>query len=214
MQAQPSSLSFPPLFQVLVPQQHLYRHLLLIVAGSLFVAVMAQIAIPLPFTPVPITGQTLGVLLVGSTLGWRLGFLALLTYLVEGACGLPFFSAGGSGLERIWGPTGGYLLSFPLTAALIGYLVERFGSDRNFLKMVGSMALCSLVTFTLGATWLGVWLAGLGKFAGVWDVLGKGVFPFIPGDIVKMSIASSLLPITWRWVNRPTPQTTPQDPED
>ncbi len=193
----------PPLAQWLIPQQTLFQRLTLILMGSLVLAIMAQIIIPLPFTPVPITGQTLGVMLVGATLGGRLGFLAVMTYLVEGASGLPVFSGGRAGILHLWGPTGGYLLSFPLAAGLIGYLVERFGSDRNLVKMMASMLLCSGLIFLSGATWLGVWLNITGEPIGIQAVLAMGVLPFLPGDLIKNLIASSLLPTTWRLIHQP-----------
>ncbi|MGQ9693084.1 MAG: biotin transporter BioY [Thermaceae bacterium] len=195
-------LPYVPLVKTLWPKRTLARDSVLVLAGSLFVALMAQISIPLPFTPVPITGQTLGVLLVGAALGSRLGFLALLAYLVEGGLGLPFFAGGASGVTRFFGPTGGYLLAFPLAAGLVGLLVERFGADRSFLLTLVAMLLGNLLIYALGVPWLGAWLAGAGKYAGVGDVLAKGMIPFIPGDLTKAVLAALLLPSAWRLVGR------------
>ncbi|MGQ9511418.1 MAG: biotin transporter BioY [Thermaceae bacterium] len=195
-------LPYVPLVKTLWPKRTLARDAVLVLAGSLFVALMAQISIPLPFTPVPITGQTLGVLLVGAALGSRLGFLALLAYLVEGGLGLPFFAGGASGVTRFFGPTGGYLLAFPLAAGLVGLLVERFGADRSFLLTLVAMLLGNLLIYALGVPWLGAWLAGAGKYAGVGDVLAKGMIPFIPGDLTKAVLAALLLPSAWRLVGR------------
>jgi len=170
--------------------------------GSLCVGLLAQISIPLPFTPVPITGQTLGVNLIGAALGAKLGFLTLLTYLAEGAAGLPVFSAGSFGLAKFFGPTAGYLVAYPFSAALIGYLVERYGADRKFFPTLLAMLAGDVVTFTLGAAWLGVWMAIGGKFTSIWAVLMLGVIPFLPGSVIKASIAAALLPTTWKFLGK------------
>jgi biotin transport system substrate-specific component len=114
--------------------------LLLVVGGSLVVALSAQLVVRLPFTPVPITGQTLGVLLVGAALGARRGAAALALYLMEGAAGLPFFAGGMAGAAYLLGPTGGYLLAFPLAAFITGWAAER-GWDRNGLTTAAAMTL-------------------------------------------------------------------------
>lgn len=196
--------SYPPLIYTLIPRRLLARDVLLVLAGSWFMALMAQVAIPLPFTPVPITGQTLAVVLIGASLGSRMGGAAMLAYLIQGCLGLPFFSKGGAGWSHLTGATGGYLAAFLLATVLVGWMVERWGCDRHPLKMAGTMALSSLLILSLGSLWLGVWLSLGGKFVSVGDVLMRGFLPFIPGDILKNLIASSLLPLTWRWVNRPT----------
>jgi Uncharacterized conserved protein len=183
--------------QVIFPSASWLRDLLLVVGGVVFVALLAQIRIVLPFTPVPITGQTLGVILIGAAYGFRLGFLTLAAYVVSGGAGLPVFAGGAAGLARLLGPTGGYLVAFPLAAALMGWLVQRFGVDRHPLQMVGSMALCSILILGLGSTWLAIVLQ-----TSMADALAKGAFPFIPGDLVKMAIAALLLPGAWRIVGR------------
>jgi len=121
------SIRHPSLAQVVFPGVSWLRDLLLVVGGVVFVALLAQIRIVLPFTPVPITGQTLGVILIGATYGFRLGFLTLAAYVVSGVAGLPVFAGGAAGLARLLGPTGGYLVAFPLAAALMGWMVQRFG---------------------------------------------------------------------------------------
>ncbi|WP_448545519.1 biotin transporter BioY [Roseiflexus sp.] len=191
------SVRHPSLAQVIFPSASWLRDLLLVVGGVVFVALLAQIRIVLPFTPVPITGQTLGVILIGATYGVRLGFLTLATYVVVGLGGLPVFAGGAAGLARLFGPTGGYLVAFPLAAALMGWLVQRFGVDRHPLRMAGSMALCSILILGLGSTWLAIVLQ-----TNMADALAKGAFPFIPGDLVKMTIAALLLPGAWRIVGR------------
>ncbi|WP_298816942.1 biotin transporter BioY [Chloroflexus sp.] len=166
---------------------------LLVVLGSLFVALSAQIRISLlPFSPVPITGQTLGVLLVGGLLGPRLGLISLLLYLVEGAIGLKFFAGGAAGYTHILGATGGYLISFPLAASLTGWLATR-GWDRNFFTAVAAMALATLVIYLIGATWLAFYI-------GAENALLKGVLPFLIGDAIKIALAASALPGGWQLV--------------
>ncbi|MFS8866598.1 biotin transporter BioY [Synechococcus sp. H65.1] len=202
--------TYLPLAQTFLPRPSRVRDLLLVVGGSLVVAALAQVRIPLPFTPVPITGQTFGVMLVGAGLGARLGFLALLLYLLEGLLGLPFFSGGGAGLKHLTGATGGYLLAFPLAAALMGWFVERWGADRSPWKMAAAMLSCSVLIYALGATWLGVWLNENVGPTSVLAVLSKGVFPFIPGDGLKCGLAAVLLPATWRWLGRKQPAAAPE----
>ncbi|HEX6289009.1 MAG TPA: biotin transporter BioY [Herpetosiphonaceae bacterium] len=170
---------------------------LLIVLFSGFVALTAQITIPLPFTPVPITGQTLGVLLTGAALGSRRGALALLLYVLEGAIGLPVFAGGAAGFARILGPTGGYLLSYPLAAGIIGLLAER-GWDRRLHLAALAMLIGNLVIYLIGASWLGLYKGILGNISLMW----AGVYPFLPGDLLKIAIAALVLPGAWALVRR------------
>ena len=189
-----------PLAQTLWPGRtdtktaDLGRDALLALTFSLVTALSAQIAVPLPFSPVPLTGQTFGVLLTGALLGPRLGALAMLLYLIEGACGLPFFAGGAFGLARFAGPTGGYLVAYPLAAALVGWLATR-GWDRRPLTMLAAMLLGSLVIFALGAAWLA-------HFVGASHALTLGVLPFLPGDAVKALLAARLLPLGWKWMGK------------
>ena len=162
----------------------------LILCGSLLIALSAHVAIPLPFSPVPITGQTLAVLLVGALLGSRRGALCLLAYLAEGLAGLPVFAPGGApGLARLLGPTGGYLVGFVAAAYVTGRLAEE-GWDRRVLSTIAAMLLGSAVIYTCGVSWLAVPL-GLEK------ALVAGLYPFIPGDLVKVVLAALLLPAGW-----------------
>jgi biotin transport system substrate-specific component len=164
----------------------------LIGLGSLVVAVAAQIAIPLPWTPVPITGQTLGVLLVGASLGGRRGATSLALYLVEGAAGLPVFAGGASGVLPLMGPTAGYLWSFPFVAALVGWLADR-GWDRRLWTAVCAMALGELTVYAFGVPWLA-------RFVGWERVWMAGFWPFLPGAVVKLGVAGAALPFAWKWV--------------
>jgi len=166
------------------------RSLALVIGFSLLIALSAQVAIPLPWTPVPITGQTFAVLLTGALLGPRLGALAMLAYLIEGASGLPFFAAGGSGLQRLlFSPTSGYLLSYPGAALVVGLLAER-GWDRRFLTAAAAMALGSLVILLGGWAWLARFVSPAAAFQ-------AGVAPFLIGDVVKIALAAAVLPSGW-----------------
>ena len=166
---------------------------LLIALFSGFVALTAQIEIRLPFTPVPITGQTLGVLLTGAALGSRRGALALVLYLIEGAIGLPVFAGGAAGFARILGPTGGYLLALPLAAGIVGSLAER-GWDRRLPLAALAMIIGNLVIYLLGVSWLGLYKGILGNVSMLW----AGVYPFLPGDLLKIAIAAVVLPGAWK----------------
>jgi biotin transport system substrate-specific component len=173
---------------------------LLIVTGSLAVALSALIQIRLPFTPVPITAQTLAVLLIGALLGSRRGGLTLVAYLAEGLAGLPVFSGGGFGLAHLLGPTGGYLIGFAAAAYATGWLAER-GWDRRTLTAFGAMTLGNLVIYAFGASWLAL-------LVGANHALALGVAPFIVGDVLKIAIGTALLPLGWRGLSKlglPTP---------
>jgi biotin transport system substrate-specific component len=185
------------LAQRLMPRQGILENkavfdTVLVVAGCLFMALLAQIRIPLPFTPVPITGQTLGVLLVGGLLGTRLGLFTMLLYLVAGTVGLPFFAGGSAGVQVWQGATIGYLVSYPIVSALMGAFAER-GWDRNMGKMLVAMAIGSAVIYLFGAGWM---VLGLGRDVGA--ALMAGVVPFLIGDAIKAVIAAGVLPGGWK----------------
>lgn len=166
------------------------RSALLVVGFSLLTALAAQVVVPLPWTPVPLTGQTFAVLLTGALLGPRLGALAMLAYLAEGAAGLPFFRGGGGGLGHLSAATaGGYLLAFPAAAYVTGVLAER-GWDRRFLTAAAAMFLGSLVILAGGWAWFSL-------AVGVEQAFWRGVLPFLPGDVVKIAFAAALLPAGW-----------------
>src|SRR3989440_4153604 len=127
----------------------------IVISASLFVALCARVTLPLPFTPVPLTLQNFGVLLVGLTLGSRRGFAALALYLVEGSVGMPVFNpAGLGGVAQLLGPTGGYLLAYPFVAALAGWIMER--GRKSFARAAGAGALAEVVLFAGGISWLAV----------------------------------------------------------
>ncbi|NJN67884.1 MAG: biotin transporter BioY [Chloroflexaceae bacterium] len=171
---------------------------LLILGGSLFVALCAKIRVPLPFTPVPITAQTLGILLVGSLLGWRLGLLSMGLYLAMGVAGLPFFTGEGAGWSYLLGATGGYLLATPLAAALVGWLAER-GWDRRVPTMALSMIFGNAIIYLLGVAWLAALI-------GLQAAVVKGMLPFIVGDAFKIAIACVVLPGGWRLLGTKKPE--------
>ncbi|MCS7285641.1 MAG: biotin transporter BioY [Anaerolineae bacterium] len=177
-----------------IAKRHLaiFYDLALVIGGSIFVALAARIAIPLPFTPVPITGQTLAVLLVGAVLGSKRGALSMLLYLLEGAAGLPVFAGGTGSLHRLLGPTGGYLFGFVAAAFVTGWLAERQW-DRRFWSNFLAMLIGNIVIYLFGLPWLA-------RFVGVERVLPLGLYPFIPGDLVKLVIATLSLPSVWKLI--------------
>ncbi|MFQ5595753.1 MAG: biotin transporter BioY [Anaerolineae bacterium] len=192
MQLSPRSLT---LSDVLVPPSSLARDLGLVVAFSLINAAAAQVSIALPFTPVPITGQTFAVLLTGSLLGSRLGAWSLLLYLAEGAAGLPVFALGRSGLVTLLGPTAGYLIAFPVAAFAVGWLAER-GWDRRVLTTALAMVVGNVVIYAGGVFWLARFVGGPAQ------AVALGMAPFLMGDAVKLVLAAVLLPAGWAVMNR------------
>jgi len=190
----PASVRTLTLADAALPRADFFRNALLVVGASLVTAVAARIAIPLPWTPVPVTGQTFAVLLTGMVLGSRRGALALALYLAEGAAGLPVFAGGTAGPAALLGPTGGYLLAFPLAAAVTGTLAER-GWDRRALTTLAAMLIGSGVIFACGLAWLA-------RFVPAGRLLGAGLLPFLPGDVVKASLAALAFPYAWSWINR------------
>ena len=174
-----------------LPRAGVLTNLGLVVGASVVTALAAQLTVPVPWSPVPITGQTFAVTLSGAVLGARRGFLAQLLYLAEGALGLPVFAAGGAGVAVFAGPTAGYLLAFPVAAAITGTLARR-GWDRRFATMLPAMLIGSVPIFALG-------LAQLARFIPADRVLAAGLFPFLPGDLIKATLAALAFPAAWRW---------------
>ena len=167
---------------------------------ALFVALTAaaaQVSIPLPFTPVPLTLQPMVVLLGGAVLGARLGMSAQILYLLLGIAGLPVFAASPvlpQGALRLIGPTGGYLMSYPFAAFLAGWLAER-GLDRRYITSLLAMACGLAVIFFGGVMWLGLFARPAVGLAGA---LRAGLYPFVPVDIFKLLVASAVTPGLWR----------------
>jgi len=177
----------------------LVMDIVLVVAGAAIVTILAQVSINLK--PVPITGQTLAVLLVGSTLGWARGGLALVLYAVLGLVGLPVYApqADGShltGLLALAAPSFGYIIGFIPSAALVGWLAERQW-DRKILKAIVTFVAGSVVVFAIGLPWLAVVL-----HTDLPTTLQYGLYPFIIGGIIKAAIAAGLLPLAWWGADR------------
>ncbi len=170
------------------PQNSFARDVVLVLVGSWLVALTAQITLPL--WPVPVTGQTLGVLLVAALLGARLGAYSLAAYLFQGAAGLPFFAGGTAGLPVLFGPTGGYLLGFVAAAYVVGSLAER-GWDRHGRRCILMMGLGSVLIYLFGVPWLA-------RFIGWEMAFTKGMVPFMIGDTLKAILAAMLLPAGWK----------------
>ncbi len=179
------------LIELVLPLESMVRKASAVLAASVFIALLARVRVFLPFTPVPLTGQTFGVLLVGALLGSRLGTASVLAYLAEGLLGLPVFSGGG-GLGWILGPTGGYLIGFTVAAWVVGFLTER-GWDRKVPTAAMAMLLGNAAIYVFGLPWLACFV-GLGK------VFALGFLPFVPGDLVKIVLASLALPAAWKLV--------------
>ena len=165
-------------------------------------AVAAQVSVPVPFTPVPFTLQPMVVLLGGAALGPRLGMASQALYLALGMAGFPVFAASAvlpQGVFRLLGPTGGYLMSYPFAAFVTGALAQR-GFDRNYLTSVIAMAAGLAMIFAGGVGWL-AWFANPAA-AGLDLALRTGLYPFVPADIVKILMASAIMPSVWAFVGR------------
>ena len=173
------------------------RNAALIIGGSLLLTLAAKIQVP--FYPVPMTLETLAVLLIGALFGARLGALTVLLFLTEGALGLPVFAdtpQHGIGLAYMLGPTGGYLLGFLLAAAATGWLAGR-GWDRRPLSAIAMLLIGNALIYLPGLLWLGTLLG--------WDkpILAWGLYPFLLGDALKLALAAATLPLAWRVFGKP-----------
>ena len=179
--------------------------LALAVVGAAIVAASAQIVIPLPGTPVPITGQTFGVLLVGAALGARRGLASMALYLALGILGAPVFREGSHGVERFFSatdsgvlqlaPTGGYLIGMLFAGWIVGRLAD-LGWDRSVIGTIGAMAIGSLVIYTCGVPWLAA-----AAHLEIGGAIEKGVPPFLFGDAIKLALATAVFPSAWWYVN-------------
>jgi biotin transport system substrate-specific component len=178
-----------------LPRGGVLVRLATIVLGAGLVAAAAQVTIP--FEPVPLTGQTFAVVLVGASLGAFDGAAALGLYLLVGLAGAPIYADGDSGLDVVGGPTGGYLIGFVAAALLTGALAQRHW-DRRFSSAVAAMLCGNVVIYLAGLPWLAAEID-----AGLESTLEAGLYPFIVGDLLKLYLAAALLPTAWRLV-RPT----------
>jgi biotin transport system substrate-specific component len=169
------------------------RDLVLVLTGALFIYLTSLVVIPIPGNPIPITGQTFGVLLVGGALGLRRGFSAVTLYVLLGIVGLPFFAEGKGGISVIWGASGGYLIGFVAMGALVGRLAE-LGWDRKFVGALGAMLVGSVVLYAIALPWLKN-VTGMS-----WqETIQIGLVPFLLGDALKAVLAAVLFPVAW-WV--------------
>lgn len=169
------------------------RDAALVLGGAGLVGLAAQVSVPLPGTPVPLTLQTLAVLLVGASLGWRRALPSLALYAAAGAAGVPWFAGGGSGVAMA---SFGYVLGFVVAATVVGRLAEQHG-DRTVARTVGTMLLGSLAVYAVGVP---VLMAATGMDLGA--ALDAGVVPFLVGDAIKLALAAGVLPAAWSLVRR------------
>ena len=190
------SLSATSLRSSLIPRTTALSNAVLVVSGVLGLAALAQIALPVPGSPVPVTGQTLGVLILGTTYGSTLGFTTFAVYMLAGIAGAPVFANGGQGLDRIIGATGGYIIGMLVATFVLGQFA-RFRLDQKFLTALPSMLIGTVITFSFGVVWLHQYTGQSWSWT-----FSAGLTPFIVGEALKIAIAGTSLPAIWRVVNR------------
>jgi biotin transport system substrate-specific component len=178
-----------------------WRDAVLVGGAVLLTAAAAQVSIPLGFTPVPVTGQTLAVLLIGATLGAKRAVLSQALYWMLGAAGLPFYASGDGGWEAATGSTFGYFIGFVLAAALVGKLAER-GQDRTLLTSFTAMLAGTAIIYATGVSWLAWHLSVPFYSEDGTNAFALGLAPFIVGDTIKLVIAASLTPAVWALLRR------------
>jgi biotin transport system substrate-specific component len=173
------------------------QKLVLILIGTLLITLSAKIQVP--FYPVPMTMQTFVILMIGMTFGWKMGGLTVCFYMIEGALGLPVFAGTpdkGLGIAYMSGPTGGYLVGFVVATCTVGYLGER-GLNRNFLTTFVSISVGTVLILLCGYTWLS-------SLIGFEKAFIYGVLPFMWSELFKIALATAVLPVCWRYLNRNT----------
>ena len=183
-------VTYADLFRPRAKRYGLFYDAILVVGGSFLVALCAQLALYLPFSPIPITMQTFGVILAGALLGSKRGAISMFLYLLEGVAGLPVFAGANFGIATLIGPTGGYLFGFIAAAFIVGWMAER-GWDRRYWSTVVAMLMGTSAIFIFG-------LARLVDFVGIDLVFKTGLYPFLPGAIIKIGLAAVLLPTGWK----------------
>ena len=191
------SISTGSLRATVFPRSTALTHATFIVGGTLFIAALAQIAIPVPGSPVPVTGQTLAVYLIGTTYGARLGFATVATYLLAGIAGAPVFApAATQGLARLTGATGGYLIGMLIAVLILGALADR-KADQKFKTSFPALIFGSVIVFAFGLIWLNVSLNL------TWaQTISAGLTPFIFGEVIKIAITATSLPLIWRKISK------------
>ena len=200
MSLHPESLHRGSLRATVFPRSTALTQALFVMGGVAFITLMAQVAIPVPGSPVPVTGQTLAVLLIGTTYGARLGVTTFATYLLAGIAGAPVFApsatAANHGIDRLLGATGGYLVGMFVASLLLGYLADR-KADQKFKTSFPALLLGDAVIFFFGLTWLhfSLELSWSATFA-------AGLTPFIFGELLKIAITATSLPLIWRKISR------------
>ena len=178
------------------PRPSLLTDALLVVGGTALVSVAAQFSVKLPFTPVPITGQTFAVCLVGASLGAVRGVASLTLYFMVGIAGAPVYAHQNHGWDVITSASGGYIVGFIAAAAVTGFLAERKW-DRRFSSSISAMLTGNVVIYLVGLPWLAAVLN-----TNLEATLEDGLYPFVPGDLFKLYCAAALLPAAWRGVER------------
>lgn len=188
----------PTLSEVLIQREKIkasiWSDAVLVILGSVLLAVSAQLSFYLPISPIPITGQTLAVLLCGAVLGSRRGMASMGLYILQGLAGLPVFAGGQGGLGVLFGPTAGYLVGFIAAAYIAGLLAEK-GFDRKWHTTIAAFLAGQMVIYFFG-------VLRLTSFVGLEQALKIGVFPFLIGDAIKAGIAAALLPSAWLMIDQ------------
>jgi len=180
----------------LVPRSTLLNQVGFVLGGTFFLAVMAQISIPIPGSPIPVTGQTLAVLLLGTAYGANLSFATFSFYLLMGIAGAPIFAAGNHGWDRLVGPTGGYLVGMMVASIVTGLMAGRKW-DQKVLTVIPTMLTGDAIIFAAGLIWLHH------STSSTWEwTFSKGFTPFIFGEVLKIAIASTTLPTLWRFASK------------
>ncbi len=173
-------------------EKETFKNILLVLGGVAFLSIMSQVLIPLPYTPVPISLGTFGVTLMALLYGRKLGTATILSYVAAGSLGAPIFAGGKAG--SLFSPTGGYILGYIVATVILGYLADR-GVTKSYVKTILSLMLSSAIILTLGSLVLSLFVPGKNAFM-------IGVLPFLPGDALKSTTTTLLLPTLWKFIPR------------
>jgi len=171
-------------------EKETFKNILLVLGGVAFLSIMSQVLIPLPYTPVPISLGTFGVTLMALLYGKKLGTATILSYVAAGSLGAPIFAGGKAG--SLFSPTGGYILGYIIAVVILGYLADK-GVTKSYVKTILSLLLSSAIILTLGALVLSLFMPGKNAFM-------IGVLPFLPGDALKSTTVTLLLPTLWKFI--------------
>ena len=173
-------------------EKETFKNILLVLGGVAFLSIMSQVLIPLPYTPVPISLGTFGVTLMALLYGRKLGTATILSYVAAGSLGAPIFAGGKAG--SLFSPTGGYILGYIVATIILGYLADK-GVTKSYVKTILSLMLSSAIILTLGSLGLSLFVPGKNAFM-------IGVLPFLPGDALKSTTTTLLLPTLWKFIPR------------